>query len=79
MSDKPKIALRPNSTLANDPCALCGGHCHPKRLDYMLQGTTALVCDACAKKHAPDLVAALEQALEDAYDEGHDAGVLDGE
>lgn len=64
------IVLRPNNTLSNDPCALCGGRCDPVGLDYMLDGTSALVCEVCAKKYAPDLVAAYKQALAAAYRAG---------
>jgi len=72
MKKKTEIVLRSNNCISNDPCILCGGRCDPTGLDYMLEGTYALVCDTCANKHAPDLVSALNMALSLSYARGAD-------
>jgi hypothetical protein len=49
--------------LSNDPCGICGALCDPDGLDYTLKGINSLVCDFCAKKYAPELVDAKNEAL----------------
>ncbi|MCK9362170.1 MAG: hypothetical protein M0P74_00985 [Syntrophales bacterium] len=50
-----------NNTITNDPCDLCGARCDPMGLDYGIG--LSLVCDSCAAKYRPDLVAIREAAL----------------
>jgi hypothetical protein len=49
-----------NNRVSTDPCAICGkptvAECGP---ELFLAGTTALVCYACGRKYAPELVDAL--------------------
>jgi len=57
------ITLKLNDCLAFNPCVNCGGRCDPGGLDYFSRGTEALVCENCAKAHAPELVKIREAAL----------------
>jgi len=61
-----QIVLAVNTCITNDPCALCGARCDPCGLDYVLRSKKpgrVLVCDACAAKHAPELVRARDAGL----------------
>jgi len=63
---KPRICLAFNNCVTNDPCALCGARCDPCGLDFTMRSKRPgriLVCDACAAKHAPDLVRARDAGL----------------
>ena len=64
MSKKPKITLRVNNILINNPCALCGARCDPCGLDYFLGETKRPVCDQCAEKYVPEIVAARTVGLD---------------
>ncbi len=57
-----EISLLFSNRASRDPCALCGRHCDHNGLAFTLSGTKSLVCDACAQKYAPVLMAAKEQA-----------------
>lgn len=57
------ITLKLNNCLTNDPCVNCGGRCDPGGFDFYSRGTEALVCENCAKTHAPELVKIREAAL----------------
>ena len=54
IADHP-LCLKPNSSITNDPCDLCGARCDPDGIDYFVKGTDRLVCDECAEKHCPQL------------------------
>lgn len=69
MSDKERGAIQPtdlvirvNTTLTNDPCALCGQPTDPTGIDLYLAEKPALVCHACGFLHAPALVRLLNLA-----------------
>ena len=69
MSDQERGAIQPtdlvirvNTTLTNDPCALCGQPTDPTGIDLYLASKPALVCHACGLLHAPALVRLLELA-----------------
>ena len=50
-----------NNTATNDPCAICGNRTDPEvGPELFLQGTEALVCYDCGRKHAPALAALLD-------------------
>jgi len=55
----PKLAIKFNNALSNDPCALCGARTDPSGVDLFLEESWSLVCDACGDKHAPELMRAL--------------------
>jgi hypothetical protein len=57
------ITLKLSNCLTNDLCVNCGGRCDPGGFDYYSRGTEALVCENCAKAHAPELVKIREAAL----------------
>ena len=69
MSDKESVAIeatdlviRVNTTLTNDPCALCSQPTDPTGLDLYLAEKPALVCHSCGILHAPALVRLLDLA-----------------
>lgn len=54
-----------NNTATNDPCAICGARTDPEvGPELFLQGTEALVCYDCGRKHAPALVDLLQYGRE---------------
>jgi hypothetical protein len=55
----PKLAIKLNTVLSNDPCALCGSRTKPSGVDLFLDETMSLVCDACGDLHAPELMGVL--------------------
>jgi ribosome-binding protein aMBF1 (putative translation factor) len=67
------ITLKPNNCLTNDPCVFCGKRCDPDGFDYFATGTYLLVCDQCAAKYTPDIVAIREAAKEYAKGEVYSA------
>ncbi|GAC1446092.1 MAG: hypothetical protein NVSMB56_01770 [Pyrinomonadaceae bacterium] len=56
------LAIRVNSVLTNDPCALCGEATDPTGIDLYLADRPALVCHTCGFSHAPALVRLLDLA-----------------
>ena len=56
------LAIRVNTTLSNDPCALCGQPTDPTGIDLYLAEKPALVCHACGFLHAPALARLLDLA-----------------
>jgi hypothetical protein len=83
--NEPKIKLQFNENLEEGPCAFCGGRCTPDGLDFMVEGTRALVCGGCVKEKDPDLFEIHEGAHrwtktknKEAYQEGHRDGIQDG-
>jgi hypothetical protein len=72
MSDKPTVdakeiqptdlVIRLNTSLTNDPCALCGEPTDPTGIDLYLAERPALVCNACGLFNAPALVRLLDLA-----------------
>jgi hypothetical protein len=72
MSDKPTaetkeiqptdLVIRLNTSLTNDPCALCGEPTDPTGIDLYLADRPALVCNACGLFNAPALVRLLDLA-----------------
>lgn len=56
------LAIRVNTVLTNDPCALCGEATDPTGIDLYLADKPALVCHACGLLHAPALVRLLDLA-----------------
>lgn len=54
------LVIRVNSTLTNDPCALCGEPTDPTGIDLYLADKPALVCHSCGMLHAPVLVRILD-------------------
>ncbi len=45
-----------NNAAVNDPCAICGQRTDPSiPLAIYEQDTREVVCDACAREHAPEL------------------------
>ncbi len=56
------LAIRVNTILSNDPCALCGQPTDPTGIDLYLADKSALVCHACGFLHAPALVRLLDLA-----------------
>ena len=73
--DVRRITLKLSSALTNDPCAICGARCDPGGLDYFDKTTDGLVCDSCAKKHAPEMVAIQKAAYD--FAEGETSLMLD--
>ncbi|HEY0404916.1 MAG TPA: hypothetical protein VGC89_04270 [Pyrinomonadaceae bacterium] len=56
------LAIRVNTVLTNDPCALCGEATDPTGIDLYLADKPALVCHTCGLLHAPALVRLLDLA-----------------
>jgi hypothetical protein len=55
-----KLAIKLNSNINPDPCALCGAITNPNTgAELMLADEELLVCHACGREHAPALVALL--------------------
>jgi hypothetical protein len=53
---KPALCLKYNDCTTPDPCALCGARTAPQiGVEIFVEGTWGLVCDRCAKLHAPEL------------------------
>jgi hypothetical protein len=65
------ITLKLNNCLSNDPCVFCGWRCDPDGFDYFAKGTNYLVCDQCAAKYAPDIVAIRKAAEKNAEGEAN--------
>jgi hypothetical protein len=58
---KQKLAIKPNNTATNDPCAICGKRTDPDiGPELFMADSWALVCWDCGRKLAPELVAMLE-------------------
>ncbi len=57
----PRLAIKLNNSLSNDPCALCGARTDPSGVDLFLEDSWSLVCDACGDLHAPELMRALRR------------------
>jgi hypothetical protein len=52
---KHKVELRWNLSCIDEPCAICGGRCHPTgEIDSFLLGTLDLVCDYCVREARKD-------------------------
>ncbi len=51
----PRLCIKTNNSITNDPCYLCGQRTDPTGLDLFYAGTEALVCDDCGLKYAPEL------------------------
>jgi hypothetical protein len=74
-----KLAIKYNTTVTNDPCAICGDRCDPSGgPDLFLAGTAALVCEYhCGREYAPELMAKLDawrdSDMGKVYDNGHGA------
>ncbi len=56
------LAIRVNTVLMNDPCALCGQATDPTGIDLYLADRPALVCHSCGFFHAPALARLLDLA-----------------
>ena len=56
------LVIRLNTSLTNDPCALCGQPTDPTGIDLYLADRPALVCNACGLFNAPALVRLLDLA-----------------
>jgi hypothetical protein len=56
------LVIRLNTSLTNDPCALCGEPTDPTGIDLYLADRPALVCNACGLFNAPALVRLLDLA-----------------
>lgn len=56
------LAIRVNTVLTNDPCALCGQPTDPTGIDLFLAERPALVCHRCGFFHAPALARLLDLA-----------------
>jgi hypothetical protein len=56
------LVIRLNTTLTNDPCAICGQPTDPTGIDLYLAERSALVCNTCGLFHAPALVRLLDLA-----------------
>jgi hypothetical protein len=56
------LAIRVNTVLTNDPCALCGQATDPTGIDLYLADRVALVCHSCGFFHAPALARLLDLA-----------------
>ena len=56
------LAIRVNTVLTNDPCALCGQATDPTGIDLYLADRPALVCNSCGFFHAPALARLLDLA-----------------
>jgi hypothetical protein len=54
------LAIRVNTILSNDPCALCSQPTDPTGIDLYLADKSALVCHACGLLHAPALARLLD-------------------
>lgn len=53
-SQPPRIEVKHNNCMVNDPCALCGGRTDPVvGLEVFLEGTRGLVCRECARQIDP--------------------------
>jgi hypothetical protein len=61
LSPIPKLAIKLNSVLTNDPCALCGARTDPSGVDLFLDESMKLVCDECGLRHAPELMTLLRR------------------
>jgi hypothetical protein len=61
LSSAPRLAIKCNNVLTNDPCALCGARTDPSGVDLFLDESMELVCDECGRKHAPELMALLRK------------------
>ncbi len=62
-SNHPSLCLKFNNLITDDPCRICGGRCQPTAeaaYNLFLEGTRALVCDACGWEHAPELMYVIE-------------------
>lgn len=63
-SGVPILAIKLNTDLISEPCALCGKVFRPDgEIDLFLDGTEKLVCDTCGEKFAPLLVALQDLSL----------------
>jgi hypothetical protein len=56
------LAIRINTVLTNDPCALCSQPTDPTGIDLFLAEGPALICHSCGLLHAPALVRLLDLA-----------------
>lgn len=56
------LAIRVNTVLTNDPCALCGQATDPTGIDLFLADRPELVCHRCGFFHAPALARLLDLA-----------------
>jgi hypothetical protein len=56
------LVIRLNTSLTNDPCALCGQPTDPTGIDLYLAERPALVCNTCGLFNAPALVRLLDLA-----------------
>lgn len=56
------LAIRVNTVLTNDPCALCGQATDPTGIDLYLAERPELVCHSCGFFHAPALARLLDLA-----------------
>jgi len=56
LATTPRLAIKLNNTLTNDPCALCGSRTDPGGVDLFLEESMRLVCDECGDRHAPELM-----------------------
>ncbi len=55
----PIIILATNNVARKESCPVCGGIADAEvPFELFLDGTRKVVCDVCAKKHAPELKAA---------------------
>jgi len=59
LATPPRLAIKLNNVLTNDPCALCGARTDPSGVDLFLDESASLVCDACGNLHAPELMRVL--------------------
>jgi len=59
LAPPPRLAIKLNNVLTNDPCALCGARTDPSGVDLFLDESASLVCDVCGNLHAPELMRVL--------------------
>ena len=58
-----QVVLEYNSEATNEPCGLCSQLASaPAGMQFLLAGSSAAVCQECARKHAPALTALVHLA-----------------
>jgi len=73
----PSLVIKPNNCASNDPCGICGGRTDPHGgYDVFLEGTQELVCIQCTRKYAPEMLGAVEVAVNELQADRGGLGVL---
>jgi hypothetical protein len=57
LPEQPRLVLKYNGCVTNDPCAICGEQTHSiEGPELFLEDTRQLICDICGERYAPELL-----------------------